>query len=65
MRPKLPEDRKRVLVFGRVDPKTMEFIQSLNHRNFGRAFDAMASELKRFKSDSEPYASGSEGTIET
>lgn len=40
-RAKLPEGQKRVKVFGRVDPATVEFLESLGEPNYGRAMDQL------------------------
>lgn len=38
-RNKLPEGMKRVRIFGRVNPATVDFFKSLNEQNDGRAMD--------------------------
>lgn len=38
-RNKLPDGKKRVRIFGRVNPATVDFFRSLNAENDGRAMD--------------------------
>lgn len=38
-RNKLPEGQKRIRIFGRVNPATVDFFRSLNAENDGRAMD--------------------------
>ena len=38
---RVPDDQRRVLLFGRVDPRTKEFLESLGEPNYGRAVDRL------------------------
>jgi hypothetical protein len=46
-RHKLPADVKRQELFGRVNPKTIEFLNSLNAPNMGRAIDIAVGMLSK------------------
>lgn len=46
-RHKLPADIKRQELFGRVNPKTLAFLSSLNAPNMGRAIDIAVGMLDK------------------
>lgn len=52
-RHKLPVEMKRRELFGRVDPKTIEFLSSLNAPNMGRAIDIAVRMLNSSKPNQE------------
>ena len=47
-RDKLPEGKKRIRIFGRVDPRTVDFFRSLGEDNDGRAMDRAADLAREF-----------------
>jgi hypothetical protein len=45
-KPKLPDEIRRVTVFGRVNPKTKDFLKGVPEPNEGRALDSLVSCVK-------------------
>jgi hypothetical protein len=45
-RPKLPDEARRVAVFGRVAPSTKDFLKAVQEPNEGRALDSLVSCVK-------------------
>ncbi len=42
---RIPKDKRRLTVFGRVNPETLEFLNAIGERNHGRAIDRLVNTL--------------------
>ena len=46
---KLPPDKKRVPVYGRIAPESDQYLRSLGEKNFGRSIDRAVSMASAFQ----------------